>query len=244
MKKFYFLGLIVIAGQMLRAQSSLTVTHEGNPIANGATIYRTTALGVENIYDINVKNTSASTKSYKFRKYEDMLNSGSDAFFCVQACYPPTTMVSPTALALNANQDANAIGVMPSLHMTENTSVGQSDIRYRIYDENNPTDEFVLTIKYNSPVSVKSNSLFTGISDVYPNPSSSKAYLNMVAATATNAKMTITNSLGAIVSTKLMDINQGKNILSIDVDNLSDGIYFVALTSGNTVITKRITVSK
>jgi hypothetical protein len=244
MKKIYLLGLLVIAGQAFRAQSSLTVTHEGNPIANGATIYRSTTLGVEDIYDINVKNISASTKSFKFRKYEDVLNTGSDAFFCVQACYPPTTMVSPTALSLSSNQDAVASGVFPSLHMTENTSVGQSEIRYRIYDENNSSDEFILTIKYNSPVSVKSNNLFTGISDVYPNPSSSKAYVNMVAATATNAKMTITNSLGAIVSTKMMDIIQGKNVLTIDVDNLSTGIYFVALTSGNTVITKKITVSK
>lgn len=247
MKKIYFLGMALLSGMMsVNAQSSLIVTHDGNVIANGAVITRTTATSVEDIYDINVKNSSGATKSYKFRRYDDVVNTNADPYFCVQQCYTPATMISPTALTLNAGQDAHAISVNPSLHLMENGAPGLSEIRYRIYDENNSSDEFVLIIRYNGPVGIKSNSaVFAGVSDVYPNPSSSKAFINVSSPVDNNnVKMTLMNTLGAIVSTKQLELNAGKNTVAIDVDAVTSGVYLMTLSSGNAVITRKITVSK
>ncbi len=250
MRKIYLLSLALFAGlSLVQAQSSLVVTNEstGLPVANGGIIYRGTAVGVEDLLEINIKNTSGSTKSYKFRRFDDVLNSGADPYFCVQQCYTPATMISPVALSLNSNQDAVSMGVQPSLHLLDNTTAGQSEIRYHIYDVNNATtDLFVLTVKYNNPLSVNnSSSVLSGVSNVFPNPSSSRSFINVTTSTeAANVKVSIMNSLGSVVSSKMVDLTAGKNTLSIETENLVSGIYFVTISNGNNTITKKITVSK
>lgn len=251
MKKIYLLSLALLSAfSIVTAQTStIELTNEatGLPVANGGIIYRGTNVGVEDILLINIKNISGSTVAYKFRRFDDVLNSGADAYFCVQACYPPATMVSPTSLTLAPNQDAISTGVDPSFHLLDNSTAGQSDIRYHIYDAANPTtDLFVVTVKYNNALSVKNTtSLFSNISDVYPNPSTSKAFINVSSAIAINGvKVSITNTLGAIVSYKLVDLSAGKNTVSLDFENLLSGIYFVTIGQGTSRITKKITISK
>lgn len=250
MRNFLLLAsLLFTCGLTVYGQSSLLVTNEatGLPVSNGGIIYRSTAVGIEDLLDINVKNTSGSTKAYKFRRFDDVLNSGADAYFCVQQCYTPATMISPTSLTLTSNQDAISIGVHPSFHLLENTAVGQSDIRYHIYDEADPSgDLFVLTVKYNNPASVKqaANSYFS-VSETFPNPSSSKSFINITAQEATNGlKLSIMNSLGAVVSFKLVDLTPGKNTITIDTENLSSGIYIVNIGNGQSRIVRKMTISK
>lgn len=250
MKKIYLLALVLLSGVSLtQAQSSLVVTNESNGqvIPNGGVVYRGTTVGVEDLLEINIKNTSGSAKAYKFRRYDDVLNPGADPYFCVQQCYTPATMVSPISLTLTANQDAVSAGVQPSLHLMDNNTTGQSDIRYHIYDVANPTvDLFVVTIKYNNPLSVNNNaSLLSNVSNVFPNPSTSKSFVNITTVSeASNVKINIINSLGSIVSTKLVDLSAGKNTMAIDTENLVSGIYFVTIAYGSSSVTKKITVSK
>ena len=250
MKKIYLLALGLLSGiSLLQAQSSLEVTNgsTGLTIPNGGVVYRGTTVGIEDLLEINIKNTSGSTKAYKFRRYDDVVNPGADPYFCVQQCYTPATMISPVSLTLTANQDAVSAGVQPSLHLMDNTTAGQSEIRYHIYDVANPTvDLFVVTIKYNNPLSVKDAAgLFSSVSSIFPNPSASKSFVNVTTAgEVAGVKINVINSLGSVVSAKTVDLNAGKNTLTIDTENLVSGIYFVAITYGSSSITRKITISK
>src|SRR4051812_25326404 len=109
MKKIYLLGLFIIAGLAINAQSSLTLTDVNNgqaPVAINSTLYYTTTSGQILTTEIDAKNTSASTKYYKLKRIDNTLNSGANAYFCVGGanCYAPSVTVSPITMTLTANQ--------------------------------------------------------------------------------------------------------------------------------------------
>ncbi|PLX00454.1 MAG: hypothetical protein C0594_15695, partial [Marinilabiliales bacterium] len=74
---------------------------------------------------------------------------------------------------------------------------------------------------------------------IYPNPvSSGKVYVECKS--EDNIYLEIQNSIGQIVYSKV--INDECNLVGIDVDDLSSGIYQVRLLSGDNVIVKKLTV--
>ena len=78
MKKLLLIASSLFIGTSIaNAQSSLQVTNASNGnsvITNGMTLYRSVnALGMD-VLDINIKNTSSSTKTYKMRMFYDVRN--------------------------------------------------------------------------------------------------------------------------------------------------------------------------
>lgn len=252
MKKIYFLGLLVIAAQALKAQSSLQVTDINNGqanVPNNSSIYYTTTTNEHITTEIDAKNTSSTTRYYKLKRIDDVLNSGASAYFCVGGanCYTPQTTISPLTVTLTANQTLSSQNLNLLLDLEEAPTPGYSSIRYQLFNINDASDVFNFTLKYNDMgVSVKENaSVFASVSGVYPNPSSAKAFINMSSSVeAGNVSITVSNTLGAIVYTKTAVLSAGKNTVSLDVDNLVSGVYFATLTSGSTVITRKFTINK
>lgn len=257
MKKILLLTSTLFVSVFVNAQSSLEVIDINNGqavISNNAVIdYTTAALGNppdDHITtDINARNTSASTKVYGLKRFDDVLNPGASAYFCVGGanCYPASVTVSPITITLTPNQDFNAHNKVLLLDLEEGSTVGYSAIRYQIYNVNDPNDVFTFTLKYNNTnaVGIKENYLFSSVSGVYPNPASTKASISInAAADAGTTSITVTNSLGSVVSTKNIAINAGKNTIAIDTESLSSGIYFATITSGNNRIVKKFTVNK
>lgn len=253
-KRYQFVFAFIFASFVVLAQSSLLVTNVtggGSVITNSMVIYRTVGAGVMDQIDINIKNISTSTKSYKMRMYYDLRHvvapgDSSNPYFCFgTSCFPVNTLVSANSITLTANQTVSGT----SVHYDESfTAAGASSIRYKIYDMNNASVDFIeFTVKYNNPLaSVKTNTaLFLNVSDVYPNPSNTKAFITINTITDVNsAALSITNSLGAIVSSKNIELNVGKNVIPLDVETLSSGIYFTTITSGNSKIVKKIIINK
>lgn len=237
------------------AQSSVIVNDFSNgqtAILNNSILVLTTASNDHLTTEINVKNTSNTTKVYKLRRFDDILNSGASAYFCVGGgnCYGPGTMIAPLSVTLAASgtsgDDLYSQSLMYLLDLEEGVNPGISHIRYQIYDENNLSDMFTFTIYYNDAVSVKENTQsFSSISGIYPNPSVNKAYINLTSNEFVNdASVTITNSLGSIVSVKKIDLSLGKNTVALDSESLSSGIYFATISSNKNKITKKFTVNK
>lgn len=233
------------------AQSSLAVTDVNNgmaSVADNSIISYTTAASDHITTEIDAKNTSASTKYYKLRRFDDVLNSGASAYFCVGGanCYGPTTYTSPITVTLTPNQNLASQNLSLLLDLEEATVPGYSSIRYQIYNINDANDVFTFTLKYNETVSVKEvASLFSSVSSIYPNPAVSKAHINIVSSESIdNVTLSITNSLGSVVSTKYIDLSVGKNTVAIDSENLSSGIYFATISSNKTKIVKKFTVNK
>lgn len=264
MKKHILLAFTLLIGSLsLTAQSTLLVTEtaHGGTISNGQVIYRTVAAGSIGLeqYDLNIKNISSGTKSYKMKMFYDVRNyvvgspaSAADTanpFFCFGgSCETPHTMTSNKTETLTPNQDAVANSHPISVHYDEASVAGLSSIRYRLYDINNPTVDFMeFTMKYNDPTaSIKTNAaLLSYVSDVFPNPSNTKASITITSLyDINNAVVSITNALGSIVSSKQIELYLGKNSIDLDSQALSSGLYFATIAVNNTKITKKFTINK
>lgn len=252
MKKLILIAsTLFLGGFQMIAQSSLAVTDVNNgmaSVADNSIISYTTVASDHITTEIDAKNTSASTKYYKLRRFDDVLNSGASAYFCVGGanCYAPTTYTSPITMTLTPNQTLSSQSLALLLDLEESTTPGYSSIRYQIFNINDANDVFTFTLKYNETVSVKEvASLFSSVSAIYPNPAVSKAHINIVSSESIdNVSLSITNSLGSVVSTKYIDLSVGKNTVAIDSENLSSGIYFATISSNKTKIVKKFTVNK
>jgi hypothetical protein len=253
MKKLLLIASVLFfTSYCIMAQSSLSATDVNNGMAsitNNSTISYTTITSDHLTTEIDAQNTSTSTKYYKLRRIDDVLNSGASAYFCVGGanCYPPTTFVSPITVTLTPNQTLSSQNLSFLLDLEEAVTPGYSSIRYQIYNINDVNDVFTFTLKYNESItSIKeSAAIFTAVSSIYPNPVINKAFINILSnSEINNAIVTITNSLGSIVSAKNIIISLGKNGISLDAENLISGIYFATITSGNSKIVKKFTVNK
>lgn len=259
MKKILLTSFAFLTSSIaLLSQSSLLVTNLSNGgavVANGAIIYKTVAGSGLDQTDINIKNISSTTKTYKMRMYKDTRHyvapgDTANPYFCFGgSCFDENTPVSPNTQSLTANQDAQSIAPSKviNVHYDEASVAGYSSIRYRIYDIANPSVDYTeFTIKYNDPTASVKNitSVFATVSEIYPNPSSVKALLTISSLSDINATLTINNTLGAIVTSKTVELNTGKNIIPLDIENLNTGIYFVTITNGLSKIVKKFTVNK
>lgn len=253
MKKIYFLALSIITGIAgLNAQSSLAVTDINNGMAsvsNNGIIYYTTSANQHLTTEIDAKNTTSTTKYYKLRRIDDVLNPSASAYFCVGSanCYPPQTTVSPITMTLTAGQTLYSQNISLLLDLEESATPGYSSIRYQIFNVNDANDVFTFTLRYNdNGVSVKEvSSVFASVSAVYPSPSAGKAYINLNSNfDGGNVALTVTNTLGAIVYHKTAQLSAGKNTVALDVDHLVSGVYFATLTSGSTTVTRKFTINK
>lgn len=249
MKKIYLFTILFLASFIgIKAQSTVfkivnstnSVTVNDNDVFNQVT----TPLNTTE-HDLEVTNLTANTITISVRKYEDVLNTVApgdvaQAYFCTNStCYPAEVMSAP--LVLTANETA-----IFKADLLEASAVGESSIRYKFTDAANTSDYLMVNMKYNAPVSVKSNkALFTNVSGVYPNPSISKSYVNITSAqNLDGVNISILNSLGALVNSKTINLNSGTNKVMIDSESLSSGMYFISITSGASTATRKIIINK
>jgi hypothetical protein len=246
MKKIQIVVIALLAGiSSVDAQSIAVInTADGSTIANGSSFYQATTAGNIIEVDFEFKNTSSSSKNYHVKKYDLQVNkvNSSDlaeAYYCTGLnCYPPTTTITPTPVTLGANTT-----IALKLYLSEASAVGESTIKYEIYDVANPGDMVSFTIKYNGPLSVKTTENVVALSDIYPNPASSKAFINLNSIAVISGNVSITNTLGSVVSSKAVEISQGKNTISLDTENLTSGIYFVTIYAKNQRLVKKFYIN-
>lgn len=80
--------------------------------------------------------------------------------------------------------------------------------------------------------------------EVYPNPITNNATLELTLNENSKINMNIVNVLGEVVSSEVYQLNAGNNKVNFNVNNLESGIYFVQLNINGLNTTKKITVSK
>ena len=87
---------------------------------------------------------------------------------------------------------------------------------------------------------ITSNSALTELS-VYPNPVKNSATLRFNLIKPEKLNIEVINSIGKSLGNINDNYNQGENEISLDsfITNLSNGIYFVKITSSNYIISKR-----
>ena len=250
MKKLLLIISVLFTGlSTIYSQTSIELTNgsAGGLILNNSFITEDVVTGGQSHVYIQLKNISSTSKTYALKRTDVVLNSGADAYFCFGGqCFPTTTTMTPVAnyLTLNAGQSDTP----QSLYYDETVASGYSEIKYELFDVNNPSDALIFTFKFNPLLaSVKSNaSLFSSVSNVYPNPSVNKAHI-LINSTAyiNDATVIITNALGSVVSSKNIDLFVGKNAMLLDTENLTSGIYHATISSSNnTKVVKKFIVNK
>ncbi len=248
MKKIYFLSFALFSLYAAVKAQGIEIKDQYNSnvvVTNNTIVNRTTTAGTQTAHNFEIKNISNSTQTVVVKKFNDVINtvSSSDmasSTFCTgTTCYPPSTFSATVVLAPNATSILAA-------DLDEASVVGVSQISYKVYNASNTTDELNFTIKYNGTVSVKNiASVFASVSEVYPNPSSSKSFISVsVNKNYSGVDVIVINSLGSVISTKLTDLEAGKNVISLDSENLPTGLYFITINQGNQRITKKLTISK
>ena len=252
MKKIYLFFITVLTTVTTANAQSIHVskTVGGTTINDNDVLYVSVATNNLGETDFDFKNISGSAKSYKVTRTNVLLNKPRTidfndtayAYFCTGInCYPLSASGSITPNPVNLNPNASE---SLKTYLQEASTEGVSTIKYEIYDMNNTSDKFTFTISYNNPLSVKNNgNLFSYVSDVFPNPANSRAqFIVNSTSPSINNTLIITNALGAVVSTKVVALNAGKNAVLIDAENLPNGIYFATLTNGNSKVVKKFTI--
>jgi hypothetical protein len=90
---------------------------------------------------------------------------------------------------------------------------------------------------------VKTNSSAFGV-NVFPNPASGIANININSVKAGDVKITVVNAIGQVVLTKSTSVSEGGNNVVIDVKEFASGIYSVVVDSEKGSVTKKLTVTK
>ncbi len=246
-KLLLFVFSLMIGLANFNAQTSIQLTNNStsNPITNNSVILEDVATGGQSHVYLQLKNISSSSVTYAVKKTEIVINSGADAYFCWGGqCFPSSTTVTPVANYVTLT--AGEVYAPQSFYYDENATEGYSEVQYELYNINNANDAITFTFKFNpNLLSVRDNgNLLTSISDVYPNPSASKAQIMVNSKINTNTSVSIINALGSVISVKNIELSAGKNSIHLDSENLNSGIYFATISSGNTKIVKKFTVNK
>ncbi|MDG1477766.1 MAG: Omp28-related outer membrane protein [Vicingaceae bacterium] len=100
-------------------------------------------------------------------------------------------------------------------------------------------EKFVLDVSTGINDNVSSNNV-----SIFPNPTKDVSVINFELTESTLVEMEVVNSVGSIVNNSSQTMNSGAQKITFDGTELPNGIYFVNLTLGNKVITKKISLIK
>jgi hypothetical protein len=106
-------------------------------------------------------------------------------------------------------------------------------------------DHVRITVYYADPTGVVESQASDNMFNVFYNHEEQQINLRTSRVKTTNAEVRLFNSMGQLMTTKFLqgnssDVSLGK----INTDNLNEGIYFVELTSGEMLLSKKILISK
>ena len=79
---------------------------------------------------------------------------------------------------------------------------------------------------------------------VYPNPASSSANINIELSQNENINVVIINALGQSVYNESLSLDAGSNIIKLNSENWSNGLYNINMTTSKGSATQKLTISK
>lgn len=251
MKKNYLSVVAALLGSLgMPAQSFELWNTTSSPslqVANGATVFNTTMPVSSTKNEFMMKNASTTTQTVTIKKSLVYINTVSpgdaaQAYFCTGVnCYAASVMAKSVVLAPGENMSFTA-------DLDEASVAGNSEVVYSFTAVNpGATVTLVITIKYSaSPAGLHLPSeVLSGISLVFPNPSSGAAFLSVQAKRElNNLQLQLINALGARVYLKEINVPAGRSTIDLDTEALAAGVYFVQLRSGPAVATRKLTVVK
>jgi hypothetical protein len=157
------------------------------------------------------------------------------------------TLSLASPISLNANESYLAVvgsygdgGATNDLVTASSGSSTPQTSFYFDYTDNTwyyTTSNVMVRMNFNPALSIENISQETGLS-VFPNPASNE--ITVQVAKESIATFSILDSRGTLLGSYMLN-GLSK---SIDITNMSDGIYFILLTDGKSTSTKKIVINK
>jgi hypothetical protein len=93
------------------------------------------------------------------------------------------------------------------------------------------------------PLGIETNAALNGVS-VYPNPFNTSANLELNLLSSDNVTVEMFDMTGQLVSSHNEGtLAAGQHVISLNGENLADGMYFVKITAGTSVVTQKVSVA-
>ena len=246
MKKLFFTLALLISVFALSAQS-YTVTLDGAVVENGATYYvydDGSASWGEPGGEIQIEFTVTANENMRLvgKKTPINLVDGTTTWICFGQCLAPSTTVQET----EPYQVTAGEGVLLSGHYMADdymAVLGQAQqITLEIWDASNPDDKFTINVTFTySLEGIEDYNSVETFSNAYPVPARDVVNFDYNFASSENAEVAIYNMMGQEVLRNNISGMSGK--LSINVSDLTDGVYFYSLiVNGKTEKSSKLVV--
>ncbi len=79
---------------------------------------------------------------------------------------------------------------------------------------------------------------------VYPNPANTDLHLAVSAKEALEAAIEIVDMKGALIASSFQNLMEGNNVVSFDVSNFANGLYFVRIAGTDFSVSHKITINR
>ena len=242
MKKTFIFLLFSIIFSFSYGQNLALFDSEGS-IPNGGSIEVIGNTDASIIYSyINLVNLTNSTSNIKVLRRTISTVSGSLNSFCWGQCYDATIDTSLRILPILAHDTSFDFAgeYEPHLHR------GTTTVSYVFFNVNNPSDTISVTVNYTANVAsgiISGTPSAIDIANAYPNPASGSTTIKYsLPKNNTNARLIIRDCLGILIMDEPLAGNTGK--MSVDLNELREGIYFYSVIVNNTAICTRKLVVK
>ena len=243
MKKF-LLSLVLLAFAGMASAQTLFFEHEGEVVEPG----RFNVVGpinemMEMAFEMNVTSLADTDLNIVCERVIKSTTGGSN-YFCWGACLAPHIDSGSNVVAPGVPNIFSA-HYMPLNENWEAVYGLELLIEYHFYDERNPEDKYIFEVyfKHSGEEVVDYNSTEV-FSNAYPNPANNVVSFDYnMPFDAQSASVAIYNMMGQEVIRQ--DVNVGGSRMSINVSDLTDGVYFYSLIVNNqTVKTNKLVISK
>jgi hypothetical protein len=162
-----------------------------------------------------------------------------------------TTWTAP----YNVAPDPNSEKVFPSMSRTVTSSLHLTYMvdnvaGHGLFTGTNPdpdnVDQLNDIVYADVPVDdisgVHENSAVMSSVEVYPNPTNDNANISVNIQKAQEVTVSVYNATGALISSETKNLSAGTSIINLDVKNQPAGIYFVNITEGTSLISKKLII--
>jgi hypothetical protein len=230
MKHKIHLTIAALVFSCVVGAQSLVLSYQGESLAPDAEI---TIEGLASDFEIvaylEVTNTSSGDISVRVQRYENNMVPGSQSAICWGLCYPPHIGLSPYTITIPAGT-TNSTDF--AAHYYPNSNAGISEIAFVFFDDNNPTDEVMVTTFFNALVTGVNNIRHEALSRVYPNPANTSFNIDIHHDLANDISIELMSVTGAVVARNVVH----QKTTTINTTNIPDGLYFYRLHLNGEVI--------
>ncbi|MGJ8684186.1 MAG: S8 family serine peptidase [Nonlabens sp.] len=199
-----------------------------------------------NYYDLNFNGTAVLTFDLSKAQWSASYNDGLSVDISTDCGATFTEIYFKDGLTL-ATVGYTASTFVPSsaadwrTETIDLTAYVGNDILLKFNNQNDYSNStFIDNIALTSTLSSKENKLAQAIS-LYPNPASDMVYLEIDNSNLQeDLNIQIMNSLGQVIHN--LEARKNDNLIKVDVNDYSTGLYFVSIQSGNLQTTKKLII--